>query len=338
MSKKVPSNNSLRAALIALTVGFVGCANQAASTSFTQTSSNNENLPRVVATTSILCDLTKQVAGNTINLTCLISPSKNPHVYQPKPEDRKAIEQANLILYSGYNFEPKLIKLIKATKNSASKIAVSQVAVPKQIKFREGGKIISDPHIWHNTKNAIKMVEIINRNLVKLEPNNAEIYSSNTKNITNELSQLDGWIKSTIATIPANQRKLVTTHNGLSYYAKAYNIPLVGALEGLSAEEKPTATRVKNLFTSIKRAKVSTIFAETTIKPNLIESVARDANVKVSERELYVDGLGEPGSEGDTYQKMIVANTRTIVEGLGGTYLMFQARASQYNLKSTTGG
>ncbi|WP_373526356.1 metal ABC transporter solute-binding protein, Zn/Mn family [Nostoc sp.] len=330
MSKKLPSNNSLRVIFVALTIGFVGCGNQAARTTFTQTTTQvNENLPQVVATTSVLCDLTRQVAGNTVNLTCLISPTANPQFYKPKPEDRRAIEQANLILYTGYNFETNLIKLIKATKNSAPKIAVGQLAVSKPQKFQERGKKVSDPHLWHNTKNAIKMVEVINSNLRKLESSEAEAYTSNTRKITNDLTQLDRWIKSRINSIPAKKRKLVTNSDALGYYAKAYGISLAGGLEGIGSEKQLTASRVKNLIINIKRAKVSTIFPEAAISSDLIESIATEAKVKVSERKLYAEGLGETGSDGDTYQKMMIANTRTIVEGLGGTYLMFKVQAAK---------
>jgi manganese/iron transport system substrate-binding protein len=329
MSKKLPSTNLFRVIFVALTIGFVGCANQAARTTFTETTTQvNENLPQVVATTSVLCDLTKQVAGNTVNLTCLIDPSTNPRVYKPKPEDRRAIEQANLIFYSGYNLEPNLIKLIKATKNTAPKIAVGQIAVSKPQKFQKNGRTLINPHLWHNTKNAIRMVEVINSNLRKLESSNAANYNSNTKKITNELTQLDSWIKSRITSIPAKERKLVTTSNALSYYAKAYGIPLAGGLEGISNDQNLTATQVKNLVTNIKRAKVSTIFPEAAINENSLQSVARVAEVKISGRKLYVEGLGEPGSEADTYQKMMIANTRTIVEGLGGTYLIFKPKAA----------
>ncbi|MEH1874916.1 metal ABC transporter solute-binding protein, Zn/Mn family [Nostoc sp.] len=330
MSKKLPSTNFFRAILVALTIGFVGCGNQTARTAFTQTTTQvNENLPRVVATTSVLCDLTRQVAGNSVNLTCLIDPSTNPQFYKPKPEDRRAIEQANLILYSGYNLEPNLIKLIKVTKNTAPKIAVSQLAMSKPQKFQKGDNNLTNPHLWHNTKNTIRMVEVINSNLRKLESSEAEAYTSNTKRITNELTQLDSWIKSRIASIPPKERKLVTTSDALSYYAKAYRIPFAGGLQGISTGENLTDAKVKNLVTNIKQAKVSTIFTEAAINPNLLQSIARQAGVKISNRKLYAEGLGEPGSEADTYQKMMIANTRTIVEGLGGTYLMFEAKTAQ---------
>ena len=330
MSKKLPSINLFRAILIALTIGFVGCGNQSARTAFTQTTTQvNENLPRVVATTSVLCDLTRQVAGNTVNLICLIDPSANPQFYKPKPEDQRAIEEANLILYSGYNLEPNLIKLIKVTKNTVPKIAVGQVAVSKPQKFPKGDKNVTNPHLWHNTKNTIRMVEVINSNLGKLESTEAEAYTSNTKRIKNELTQLDSWIKSRIASIPSKERKLITTSDALSYYAKAYGIPLAGVLQGISTGENLTDARVKNLVTNIKQTKVSTIFTETAINSNVLQSVARQAEVKISDRKLYAEGLGEPGSEADTYQKMMIANTRTIVEGLGGTYLMFEAKAAK---------
>ncbi|BAY16385.1 periplasmic solute binding protein [Anabaenopsis circularis NIES-21] len=329
MLNKLLFIHSLRVAFITLLIGLVGCARQATNTSFTQTTTVDENLPKVVATTSILCDLIKQVAENTVNLACLIPPGTDPHNYQPNTADRETIDQANLIFYNGYNFEPGLMRIIKSSSNTAPKIAVSQVAVPKPQRFIEDGQRVIDPHIWHNAKNGIKMLEVISNNLKKLEPNNAGVYNSNTKRIKSELTQLDSWIKTRIATIPREKRKLVTTHNALAYYAKAYSIPLAGVLAGINPNDKPTDGQINNLVNEIQQAKVPTIFSETNINPKLVQSVAQAAEVKVSERGLYTDNLGEPKSDGDSYQKMMVANTRTIVEGLGGTYLIFQPKASK---------
>ncbi|OUL26482.1 metal ABC transporter substrate-binding protein [Nostoc sp. T09] len=327
MLNKLLNIGFTRAVTLTLTMGFVGCVNQAQSTSFTQTTTRvNYNLPQVVATTSIICDLTKQIARNTINLTCLIPPNADPHLYRPKPEDRKALEQANLILYNGYNLEPGLIKLIKATKSTAPKIAVAPLALPKPQKFREDGNIVTDPHIWHNVRNAIRMVEVISSNLGKLDPSNAQTYSNNKVKINNELIQLDRWIKSRISSIPTNQRRLITTHNGMSYYTIAYGISLAGTLEGINTNERATDTQVKNLTKNIQQAKVPTIFPEIAIKSDVFQSVAEETTVKVSERKLYADGLGEGGTDGESYQNMMAANTRTIVEGLGGTYLIFEPK------------
>lgn len=314
----------------------------------------NGNLPKVVATTSVLCDITKQIAGETIDLTCLLKPGVDAHVYSPVPEDRKAIENARLILYSGYNLEPDLIKVIRSTSNTAPKIAVAEEAVTKPIMGEEhehgheeheqeehgheeheegekaaSGEEVPDPHVWHDAGNGILMAEVIEQNLTKLAPNNSELYRKNAEALKAELTQIDTWIKSEIATIPKANRKIVTTHDAMGYYAAAYNIPVEGALQGFSTEEKPTATRVKELVDEVKLTKVPTIFAEVVVNPKLIETVAKESNVKLSERELYSDSLGEPGSQGDTYPKMLVANTETIVKGLGGKSTPFAFKSAK---------
>lgn len=326
MLKKILYKNLFKSAFLVLTMGFSGCGNQVKSITYlqsNQTTRINKNLPQVVATTSVLCDLTRQVAGDTINLICLIPPGLDPRIYQPTPEDIQAIEQANLIFYHGYNFEPSLIKIIQANKNRSTKIAVSQRAVPKPERLQKNGRIFTEPHIWHNAKNTIKMVEVINSNLVKLLPKNQKIYNSNTSKLNKELNQLHNWIESTLATIPKKNRKLMTTHEAMIYYVKAYNFPYKGSLHDISNEDNLTDTRVKNLAEYIQQAKVPTVFADTKTNPILLEPIAKEANVKLFSRQLYIDGLGEPGSDGETYQKMMDANTRSIVEGLGGTYLKF---------------
>jgi manganese/iron transport system substrate-binding protein len=256
------------------------------------------SMPKVVATTTVLCDMTRQIAAATIDLICPIQSGSDPHIYEPNPGDRKAIEQAKLVLYSGYNFETSLIKIIHSTSTAAPKIAVGEVAVPR--------------------------VETIQREWAKVAPENTVLYAKNAQAATKEIAQIDTWIKIQVATIPPTSRKLVTTHDALGYYAKAYNIPLEGALEGVSTDAKPTARRVADLVRIIQATKVPTIFAELTINPKLIKTVAKAARVKVSDRELFTDGLGAPDSEGATYQKMLIANTQTIVEGLGGKYRAFQ--------------
>jgi manganese/iron transport system substrate-binding protein len=280
--------------------------------------------PKVVATTTVLCDLTRQIAATTIDLICPIPSGSDPHIYEPKPGDRKAIEEAKLVLYGGYNFEPSLIKIIHSTSTAAPKIAVGEVAVSNPQTLKEDGKTEADPHVWHNARNGIRMIETIQSELAKVAPENTALYAKNAQTITKEIAQIDTWIKVQVATIPPASRKLVTTHDALGYYAKAYSIPLEGALEGVSTDAKPTARRIADLVRIIQATRVPTIFAELTINPQLIKIVAKDAKVKVSDRELFTDGLGEPGREGATYQKMLIANTQAIVEGLGGKYRAFQ--------------
>ncbi len=325
-----------KAAALSLTVSLFACGTSTPPVSQTSPVASPAATPetptaaktgvKVVAANSVLCDLTKQIAADTIDLTCLIKPGVDPHIYEPTPDDRKALEDANLVLYGGYDFEHSLVKLIQASSSPGSKVAVSEVAVPNPQMFEEDGQTVPDPHVFHNAQNGVRMVEVIQSNLAKVAPANAALYAKNAQTVTGELSQIDGWIKSQIATIPTESRKLVTTHDALGYFSKAYDILVQGALEGVSTEEKPTASRVKDLVKDIKSAKVPTIFAELSINPQLIEAVAKEANVKLSDREIYADGLGEAGSPADTYQKMLTANTQTIVEGLGGKFTPFVAK------------
>jgi manganese/iron transport system substrate-binding protein len=340
---------------LTLAVGLAGCGgqsseplnqNQAASTS-------SESKPQVVATHSVLCDLTEKIAQDTINLNCLIEGGQDPHTYQATPEDRKAIETANLILYGGYDFDTSLIKLIEASKNAAPKVAVHEQAVsspmmaedhhhteeehahedeaktqtqPEGAVAEVGEEMAPDPHIWHDAQNGIRMVEIVRDHLSKVAPANADLYTRNAQQLTAEIQQLNSWIKAQINTIPAAQRKLVTTHDALNYYAKAYGLTVEGALQGVSTDEEATAARVKELVTDVKQAKVPTIFAEQTANSRLIETLAREADVKVAQQELYVDGLGEAGTPGETYVGMLAANTCAIAQGLGGQCTPFQAK------------
>jgi ABC-type Zn uptake system ZnuABC Zn-binding protein ZnuA len=330
MLKKSLLNNSFRAIFTFISIGFFGCQNQTVNTAFMQTTTTiDENLPRVVATSSVLCDLTKQVAENTINLICLGSPGNDSYFYQLRPGDREAIAQADMIFYSGYNFKPQLRQILTDSQNSAPQIPVNQLVVSQPQQFQTSGQTLTNPHIWHDVNNAMKMVDIISQNLQKLQPDNATFYRDNTTAIKDELTQLDTWIKSTLNTIPDDRRKLITSSNILNYYATAYRIPLVVGLNGIN-NQPPTNAQVKTWQNNIQQAQVTTIFAETTINPELIAPVVTETNVRLSRRKLYTYGLSEPGTEADTYQKLMVANTRTIVEGLGGTYLIFTPLSPQH--------
>lgn len=279
------------------------------------TNSANDDKPDVVATSTIIADLAKNIGGDEIDLTSILQPGIDPHVYEPVPRDTIYLEEAELILYNGYNLEPGLIKLIKAAGVKADKLAVGEVAEPLQLD--KGGKTtVPDPHIWGDVENAIKMSSAIRDALIKLSPEDKEKFTKNAEELINKLQQLDNSITQQIATIPKEKRKLITTHDAFQYYGRAYNIPIAGTLIGISTEEQPSAQTVKKLVEEVKRTGVKAIFAETTINPALIKTVAQEANVKLAPNELYSDSIGAPGSEGDSYIKMMETNTSTIVEAL----------------------
>jgi manganese/iron transport system substrate-binding protein len=291
--------------------------------------STAQSKPTVVVTTALLCDVTKQIAQDTVDLKCLVDAGSDPHTYQLKTDDRKAIETAKLVLYSGYDFEPQLVKAIQTSSNPAPKVAINEIAVPKPQTFEEDGKTETDPHVFHNAENGAEIAKAVGQQLSNLQPSQSSLYRENTNKLSDELMQIHTWIKSQISTIPMEQRKLVTTHDAFGYYSTAYDLPVLGALQGLSTEEQPTAKRVAELVREIRSSKVPTVFVELTANPKLLNAVAKEAKVKVAEQELFADGIGEAGSVGESYPKMLISNTKTIVIGLGGKFTEFKLKTSQ---------
>ncbi|QXE25213.1 adhesin [Richelia sinica FACHB-800] len=293
--------------------------------SASNTQEQSDGKPEVVATSTIIADLAQEVGGEEINLIGILKPGTDPHVYEPVPTDSRALEKANLILYNGYNLEPGIIKLMNATGGKARKLAVGEVVKPLQLD-KGKGEIVPDPHVWGSAENAIAMVNAIRDALIELSPEDRQKFTDNASQLTTELQQLHTWVQQQIQTIPPAKRKLVTTHDAFQYYGNAYGLEIAGTLIGISTEEQPSAQTVKKLVESIKKIGVPAIFAETTINPALIKTVAQESGVKLAANQLYSDSIGAKGSNADSYIKMIVANTQTIVESLGGKYTPFVSK------------
>lgn len=308
-----------RVALCLLPLALFGCTQPSAN----RTTPTADDKPQVVATSTIIADLTERVGKDEIQLTGILKPGTDPHVYEPVPADSQVLEEADLILYNGYNLEPGLIKLMNAAGLRGRKLPVGEVVKPLELD-KGKGEIVPDPHVWGDVENSIQMVNRIRDALIELSPEDKEKFTQNAAQLTAELKQLDTWVTKEIQTIPPDKRKLVTTHDAFQYYGHAYGIAIAGTLIGISTEEQPSAQTLQRLVESIKAAGVPAIFAETTINPALITTVAQEADVKLAPHQLYSDSIGAPGSDGDSYRKMIESNTRSIVEALGGKYTPFQ--------------
>lgn len=277
--------------------------------------------PQVVSTSTIIADLTEKIGGDEISHQGILEPGADPHVYEPTPQNSVALEQADLILYNGFNLEPGIIKMISSTGVNAKKYAVGEVVTPLDFEYQ--GQQEPDPHVWGDAQNAIAMTKAIRDRLIELSPEDRAEFTANAEELITELQQVDRWITEQIKTIPPAKRRLVTTHDAFQYYTRAYGLEMAGTLIGISTEEQPSAQTVKNLANEIIKMQIPAIFAETTINPQLIQTVAEEAGVRLAPQELYSDSIGVKGSEGDSYVKMLVANTKSIVESLGGNYQAF---------------
>ncbi|MEO0985226.1 MAG: zinc ABC transporter substrate-binding protein [Cyanobacteria bacterium J06639_14] len=310
---------------IALMFGLAGCTDSTPSDSDSTTESDtassdvtDESPIDVVASYSVICDLTAQIAADAVQLNCLIPPDQDPHTYEATPSDREAVETTDLVFYAGLNFEPAIIDMATASDSEAPKIALHDEAVQELIEVEEEGELEPDPHVWHDIENGLEMVTLIRDNLVAVDPDNADAYTENAEQLTAELQALDTWIPEQIATIPEEQRRLITTHDAMSYYAKAYGLTVEGTLLGVSTEDEPTAAKVNELATSIRDKAIPIIFAELTANDRVLKTVADEAGVTISEKVLLADGLGAEDTPEGTYTGMLIYNTCAIVDGLGG--------------------
>jgi manganese/iron transport system substrate-binding protein len=285
-------------------------------------SNEGDERPTVVTTSTMITDWTGAIAGDEIDLNGLLDAGADPHIYEPIPQDTQAIEDADLIIYNGYDLEPGLIRLIEATGIDAARLAVAETVVPLDLDY--DGETVPDPHVWGDVQNVVTMVEAIRDELTALSPEDSAVFQANADAYIAKLERLDAWVSEQIATIPPDQRQLVTTHDAFAYYANAYGLEVTGTLIGISTEEQPSAQTVQQLVESIRTLNVPAIFAETTINPTLIETVAQEAEITLADQELYSDSLGAAGSNGETYIQMIVANTEAIVTNLGGTVTPFE--------------
>ena len=322
-------NHGILAGAIALLVALAGCAGSTPSDSDSTTESDtaaesdtadatDDSQIDVVASYSVICDLASQIAADAVQLNCLIPSDQDPHTYEATPSDREAVETADLVFYAGLNFEPAIIDMATASDSEAPKIALHDEAVQQIIEVEEEGEVEPDPHVWHDVENGLEMVALIRDNFVAIDPDNADMYTQNAEQLTAELQTLDAWIPEQIATIPEEQRRLITTHDAMSYYAQAYGLTVEGTLLGVSTEDEPTAAKINELATSIRDKAIPIIFAELTADDRVLKTVADESGVVISEQVLLADGLGAEGTPGDSYTGMLVYNTCAIVDGLGG--------------------
>jgi len=275
----------------------------------------DDGRPLVVTTISILADLNREVAGDHVVVESLVEIGGDPHTYEPVPFDAGKISDADLILRNGLGLEHWLDTLIDASSVPRPVTTVTDGIQPLTIA---GAGSDPDPHLWMDPVAVRRYVDTISSALSDLDPAHAEDFRRNARRYRQRLDRLDEFVAVQLSTIPAEQRRLVTTHDAFRYFGQRYGLEVAGTIWSVSTEREPSATEVATLVDTVRSQGVPAVFVETTINPDLMQQVARDAGVAVGP-PLYGDSLGEPGSGADTYLGMMRANTAALVTGLGGS-------------------
>ncbi|MDR7417257.1 MAG: metal ABC transporter substrate-binding protein [Armatimonadota bacterium] len=270
--------------------------------------------PRVVATINILADLTRQVAGDRLEVSSLLPVGADPHTYEPVPRDVQRIAEAQVVVYNGLKLEKWLEKLLE---NAGGRFVLVEATRGLQPAVQETGPYRGDPdpHLWMDPVFAQVYVRNIRDALVAFDPAGRAEYEANARRYLQELERLHRWIREQIQQIPPARRKLVTTHDAFRYFGHRYGFQVVGTIWGISTEDEPSAQEIARLVDRIRRERVPAVFVETTINPKLMERVAREAGVRIGGK-LYGDSLGPAGRGADTYIGMMRHNVKTIVEAL----------------------
>jgi zinc/manganese transport system substrate-binding protein len=279
----------------------------------------------VVAIFSILGGMVKSVGGDKVNVTVLVGPDADTHTYQPTPSDTKAIATAKLLVINGLGLEGWLDRLRGATKSSATVVVatkgVTPLAIEEEEKARESGKSkfgkarhVTDPHAWQSLTNGQVYVANIVAGLAGVDPANANYYEHAGAAYKRQLAELEGRVKSELALVPEEKRRVITTHDAFQYFGKAYGIAFI-APEGISTENEPSAGGIAKLERQIKHERINALFLENVINARLIEQIAKDTGAVVGP-PLYSDALSRPEGPANTYVKMFEYNVATLKEGM----------------------
>jgi zinc/manganese transport system substrate-binding protein/manganese/iron transport system substrate-binding protein len=269
---------------------------------------------RVVATTTQVADLAANVGGDRVRVTSLLKPGIDAHDYEPSPADINALAHADLVLQNGVGLEEWLGDTIESSGYDGPVVDASQGVALRQV---DGAP---DPHIWQDPDNARRMAASIERGLATAEPTAAAGFEANLAAYTRQLEALDAEVARQIASL-AN-KKVVTNHDAFGYYLDRYGLELVGSvIPSFDTSAELSGRDIRDLVAKVRATRVKAIFSEASLSPRAAETIGREAGVRVvaGEDALYGDALGPPGSDGDTYLKMIRHNTATIVGNLSGS-------------------
>jgi ABC-type Zn uptake system ZnuABC Zn-binding protein ZnuA len=276
--------------LLLTVVLFAGCAGAGDAT--------------VVATTTQAADLARNVAGDA-TVGQILTPNADPHGYEPRARDVKQLVGAKLVLRSGGEVDEWLEEAMASAGSDARVVTLGE-------NTRE------EPHWWQDPRAAIAAVAKIRAGLVEADPGRRATYEANARRYSARLRALDRSIARCVATIPAAQRKLVTTHDALGAYARRYGLEVIATvIPSRSTRGQASAGETAELVRTIRRERVRAVFAESSVNADVEEAIAREAGATVSP-PLWADTLGPEGSSGATYVGAMQANTRTIVSSLGG--------------------
>jgi zinc/manganese transport system substrate-binding protein len=273
---------------------------------------------KAVASFSILGDLVRNVGGDRVEVENLVGPNGDVHVYSPTPGDARKLAAANVVFVNGLGLEGWMTRLVVASNAKAPVVVVSKGITPRRMEGEEksGRRIAIDPHAWQSVADAKSYVANIRDGLIAVDPAGKATYGANADAYLVKLDELENEVRVAIASIPADRRKIITTHDAFGYFGAAYGMAFI-APEGVSTEAEPSAKDVARIIIQIKKQKIPAVFLENTSDPRLMDQIAHETGASIG-GTLYSDALSEPGGPAATYIEMMRHNIRQFTKALVG--------------------
>lgn len=268
--------------------------------------------PAVLAVEPFLADIAQAVAGSRMTVRALMPSGIDPHSYEPAPRDVSAIAESRLLIVNGVGLEKSLEKTLASAGGKRTVVEASAGLVPRMAGDEP------DPHFFLDPLKVVTYVENIRAGLSAFDPAGASQYAENATAYTAKLKDLDAWIRTEVAKIPAPQRMLVTNHESLGYFAESYGFRVVGTvLPGVTTGAAPSARQVAGLVDTLKQSGVRAVFLEEGTDPKLAEQIAREAGIRVV-TSLYTHSITDASGPAPSYLAMMRYNVSEIVKALAG--------------------
>jgi ABC-type Zn uptake system ZnuABC Zn-binding protein ZnuA len=301
----------LRAAVLGLVAVALPAA-LAAGCGGSGAAASGDGRPIVVATTTQAADLAREVGGGRVRVVGVLPPNADPHDHEVRPDDVRALAGAALVVRSGGDVDAWLEDAIDSSGTDAPTVSL----IDHVRTERRDGAV--DPHWWQDPRNGIRAAGALRDALTRADAAARGAYARRARALIRRLAALDAAVAACLARIPPAQRKLVTTHDALGYYATRYGLEVVGAvIPSLSTQGQPSAGDTAALIATIRREHVRAVFAESSVNAKVERAIARETGARIG-RPLWADTLGPAGSDGASYVESIASNTRAIADALSG--------------------
>lgn len=276
---------------------------------------------RVVTTVGMVTDLVQQVGGERVQVTGLMGPGVDPHLYRASEGDVIKLANADIVFYNGLHLEAKLVEVFERMGGRVRTVAVTDYIDRAKLNAPPEFEGNYDPHVWFDVTLWMTTVDRVRDTLSELDPGSTDYYRANANRYRAELEALDAYVRAQAARVPPEQRVLITAHDAFNYFGQAYGFEVRG-LQGISTAAEAGTADVQDLARFIAERRIRAIFVESSVPPRTIEAVraavrARGWDVRIG-GELFSDAMGTPGTPEGTYVGMVRHNIDTIVGALVG--------------------